>query len=110
MISLFVCCILFICTQFFKISKVAYANGMVVSTCKHCRNLHLIADNEGKMDMKQYGKKIEDYLREKSLFQLMVDFLYAIVWIYYILFLFVFSQRRWKFEQLAKERLASLLA
>jgi len=48
------------------ISKVAYANGMVVSTCKHCRNLHLIADNEGKMDMKQYGKKIEDYLREKG--------------------------------------------
>jgi len=43
----------------------------------------------------------------------MVDFLYAIVWIYYILFLFVFSQiisSRWKFEQLAKERLASLLA
>jgi len=66
MISLFVCCIIFICTQFFKISKVAYANGMVVSTCKHCRNLHLIADNEGKMDMKQYGKKIEDYLREKG--------------------------------------------
>lgn len=39
---------------------------MVVSTCKHCKKLHLIADNEGKMDMAQYGKKIEDYLREKG--------------------------------------------
>ena len=49
-----------------QISKVAYANGMVVSTCKHCQNLHLIADNEGKMDMAKYGKKIEDYLIEKG--------------------------------------------
>jgi hypothetical protein len=57
---------IFIYSQNLKISKVAYANGMVISTCKHCRSLHLIADNEGKMDMKQYGKKIEDYLRGKG--------------------------------------------
>lgn len=39
---------------------------MVVSTCRHCKNLHLIADNEGKLDMAQYGKKIEDFLRDKG--------------------------------------------
>jgi len=49
-----------------KVSKVAYTKGMVVSTCRHCRKLHLIADNEGKLDMAQYGKKIEDFLRDKG--------------------------------------------
>jgi len=49
-----------------KVSKVAYTKGMVVSTCRHCKKLHLIADNEGKLDMAQYGKKIEDFLREKG--------------------------------------------
>lgn len=44
------------------ISKVAYNHGMVVSTCKKCKSRHLIADNEGKLDMAEYGKKIEDYL------------------------------------------------
>ena len=44
------------------VSKVAYEYGMVVSTCKHCKVKHLIADNEGKLDMGEYGKKIEDYL------------------------------------------------
>ena len=29
------------------VSKVAYNYGMVVSSCKHCKNKHLIADNEG---------------------------------------------------------------
>eukprot|EP01038_Epipyxis_sp_PR26KG_P013349 gene13349-17905_t len=48
------------------ISKVAYYNGMVVSTCKGCKNYHLIADNEGKMDMPQYGKRIEDYLSKQG--------------------------------------------
>ena len=49
-----------------KVSKVAYTKGMVVSTCRHCKKLHLIADNEGKLDMAQYGKKIEDFLRDKG--------------------------------------------
>eukprot|EP01036_Dinobryon_divergens_P027758 gene27759-36580_t len=48
------------------VSKVAYTKGMVVSTCRHCKKLHLIADNEGKLDMAQYGKKIEDFLLEKG--------------------------------------------
>ncbi len=40
---------------------------MVVSTCRHCKKKHLIADNEGKLDLgKNYGKKIEDYLQEKG--------------------------------------------
>ena len=39
---------------------------MVVSSCKHCKNKHLIADNEGKMDMAQYGKKIEEFLESKG--------------------------------------------
>ena len=48
------------------ISKVAYNNGMVVSTCRHCKSKHLIADNEGKLDMQEYGRKIEDYLQQKN--------------------------------------------
>jgi transcription elongation factor Elf1 len=48
------------------VSKVAYRSGMVISTCKHCKSHHLIADNEGKLDMPEYGKKIEDYLKEKG--------------------------------------------
>jgi len=35
---------------------------MVLSTCKNCKNIHLIADNEKKLDMPEYGPKIEDYL------------------------------------------------
>jgi DNL zinc finger len=48
------------------VSKVAYNYGMVVSTCRHCKNKHLIADNEGKLDMPEYGKKIEEYLKSKG--------------------------------------------
>jgi hypothetical protein len=31
------------------VSKVAYNYGMVVASCRHCKNKHLIADNEKKM-------------------------------------------------------------
>ena len=48
------------------ISKVAYDKGMVVSTCKQCRNKHLIADNQGKLDFPSFGKKIEDFLAVKG--------------------------------------------
>ena len=48
------------------VSKVAYTNGMVVSKCKSCKSKHLIADNEGKLDMGEYGKKIEEYLESKG--------------------------------------------
>lgn len=40
---------------------------MVVSTCKHCKQFHLIADNERKLDMgKDYGPRIEDFLKSKG--------------------------------------------
>lgn len=48
------------------VSKVAYQSGMVVSTCKHCKAKHLIADNEGKLDMGEYGKRIDDYLEQQG--------------------------------------------
>ena len=48
------------------VSKVAYYSGIVVSTCKHCKVNHLIADNLGKLDMAEYGAKAEDYLRSKG--------------------------------------------
>ena len=48
------------------VSKVAYINGMVVSKCKSCNTKHLIADNEGKLDMGEYGKRIEEYLKSKG--------------------------------------------
>jgi transcription elongation factor Elf1 len=48
------------------VSKVAYNQGMVVSTCRQCKSKHLIADNEGKLDMGEYGRKIEQYLEQKG--------------------------------------------
>jgi len=48
------------------VSKIAYTKGMVIATCRHCKSKHLIADNEGKLDMKEYGSKIEDYLTAKG--------------------------------------------
>ena len=40
---------------------------MVVSTCKTCKQYHLIADNERKLDMGQdYGARIEDFLKTKG--------------------------------------------
>lgn len=51
------------------VSKVAYNEGMVVSTCKHCSNRHLIADNERKLDMgpdaPEY-RKVEEVLKERG--------------------------------------------
>jgi hypothetical protein len=36
---------------------------MVISICQHCKNKHLIADNEKKMDFPEdYGRKVEDFL------------------------------------------------
>jgi transcription elongation factor Elf1 len=48
------------------ISKVAYNEGIVVSTCKTCKVNHLIADNLKKLDMAEYGNKIETYLESKG--------------------------------------------
>jgi hypothetical protein len=50
-----------------QVSKVAYEHGMVVSTCRHCKQNHLIADNERKLDMGQdYGCTIESYLKAQG--------------------------------------------
>lgn len=49
-----------------QVSKVAYSKGMVVSRCKHCDSKHLIADNESKLDMSEYGKTAEEYLSAKG--------------------------------------------
>lgn len=45
------------------ISKVAYNFGMVVATCRNCKIKHLIADNQKKLDMPEYGSRIEEYLQ-----------------------------------------------
>ena len=48
-------------------SKIAYNQGMVISTCRTCKKRHLIADNEKKLDFgKDYGQKIEDYLLQNG--------------------------------------------
>lgn len=40
---------------------------MVISRCKTCQKLHLIADNEGKLDFpKVYGKRIDEYLESQG--------------------------------------------
>ena len=40
---------------------------MVVSTCKSCKNYHLIADNERKLDMGgDYGKRVDEFLTSKG--------------------------------------------
>lgn len=40
---------------------------MVVSTCKTCKQYHLIADNERKLDMgKDYGRRIDEFLQAKG--------------------------------------------
>ena len=48
------------------ISKIAYKEGIVVSTCKTCKVTHLIADNLKKLDMSEYGTKIDEYLESKG--------------------------------------------
>ena len=49
-----------------EISRIAYKEGIVVSTCSNCKSSHLIADNTGKLDMAEYGKKIDTYLESKG--------------------------------------------
>ena len=51
------------------VSKVAYNHGMVVTTCRHCKNRHLIADNDQKLDMgpdTPAFQKVEDLLRSRG--------------------------------------------
>jgi transcription elongation factor Elf1 len=39
---------------------------MVISTCKHCQKLHLIADNQRKLDMAEYQDRVDMYLEQKG--------------------------------------------
>jgi hypothetical protein len=51
------------------VSKVAYNYGMVVTTCRHCKNRHLIADNENKLDMgpdTPAFQKVEELLKMRG--------------------------------------------
>ena len=48
------------------VSKIAYTQGIVISTCKSCNVNHLIADNLSKLDMSEYGKRIDEYLEAKG--------------------------------------------
>jgi mitochondrial protein import protein ZIM17 len=51
------------------VSKVAYNCGMVVTTCRHCKNRHLIADNENKLDMgpdTPAFQKVEELLKMRG--------------------------------------------
>ncbi len=50
------------------ISKLAYTTGAVISTCIGCDSRHMLADNAHKFDMKQYGKRIDEYLTQKGEF------------------------------------------
>jgi hypothetical protein len=50
-----------------QISKVAYYKGMVVSTCRQCKQYHLIADNERKLDMGgDYGTRVDEFLSSRG--------------------------------------------
>lgn len=48
------------------VSKIAYAKGMVISRCHHCESKHLIADNENKLDMSEFGPTIDSYLSKQG--------------------------------------------
>ena len=48
------------------VSKLAYKEGIVISTCKTCKVTHFIADNLKKLDMSEYGSKIDEYLESKG--------------------------------------------
>lgn len=39
---------------------------MVVSTCRHCKKLHLIADNENKLDLQQFGGNVANFLKSRG--------------------------------------------
>lgn len=46
-------------------SKLAYEKGVVIIRCKHCDNLHLVADHLGWMDIKK-GVTVEQILSERG--------------------------------------------
>mmetsp|Transcript_23027 Transcript_23027/g.29909 ORF Transcript_23027/g.29909 Transcript_23027/m.29909 type:complete len:215 (-) Transcript_23027:237-881(-) len=48
-----------------KISKIAYNTGIVIVNCKGCQNKHLIADNNGLLDVPDF-KNIKQYLESRG--------------------------------------------
>jgi hypothetical protein len=48
------------------ISKVAYQHGMVVSTCSKCKNKHLIADNQKKLDFPSFPERVDVLLEQQG--------------------------------------------
>ena len=48
------------------VSKLAYYHGTVIATCTTCKTRHLLADNEGKLDMKSFGQRADQYLSEQG--------------------------------------------
>mmetsp|Transcript_10802 Transcript_10802/g.16745 ORF Transcript_10802/g.16745 Transcript_10802/m.16745 type:complete len:235 (+) Transcript_10802:142-846(+) len=51
--------------QLCKIHKIAYNSGIVIVTCKGCKNRHLIADPGGLLDTPDF-KNIQQYLEAKG--------------------------------------------
>eukprot|EP01040_Poterioochromonas_malhamensis_P012302 gene12301-13455_t len=45
------------------IAKIAYEKGMVITTCASCRQRHLIADNQERMDMPEMPRRVEHLLQ-----------------------------------------------
>ena len=39
---------------------------MVVSTCRHCKVKHLIADNKGLLDLPEFGARIGEFLERRG--------------------------------------------
>lgn len=37
-----------------------------MSTCRHCKVKHLIADNKGLLDLPEYGARIGEYLERRG--------------------------------------------
>eukprot|EP00611_Tribonema_gayanum_P029515 TRINITY_DN791_c0_g1_i3.p1 TRINITY_DN791_c0_g1~~TRINITY_DN791_c0_g1_i3.p1 ORF type:complete len:301 (-),score=76.21 TRINITY_DN791_c0_g1_i3:453-1355(-) len=50
----------------YKISRVAYYQGVVICTCSGCQSRHLIADNKGLLDFPEFGRNIEDYMESQG--------------------------------------------
>ncbi|CAM9741374.1 unnamed protein product [Chrysoparadoxa australica] len=49
----------------YKVSRVAYKEGLVICVCSGCRRRHLIADNMGLMDFDDF-RHIEEFMAERG--------------------------------------------
>jgi len=53
-----------------------------VSTCTHCKQNHLIADNQRKLDMENRYDKVEDYLSMKGIYRSIYLSIYLYLFVY----------------------------